>query len=70
MSSPLPSHFRTTETGDLPCPHGTLKLVTVKSPALSARADVTRYIADQAKPGALQEAADYKSTLHVHDAIP
>ena len=49
MSSPLTSHFRTTETGDLPCPRGTLKFVTVKSPALSARADVTLYIPEQAK---------------------
>jgi putative tributyrin esterase len=49
MSTAATSHFRTTETGDLPCPHGTLKLVTVKSPALKARADVTLYIPKQAK---------------------
>ncbi len=43
------SYFRTTETGDLPCPNGTLRFHTVKSPALSARADVSLYIPKQAE---------------------
>jgi len=48
MSYPT-SHFRTTETGDFPCPGGVLKLVTVKSPALGARADASIYLPDQAR---------------------
>jgi enterochelin esterase-like enzyme len=48
MSAPQ-SHFRTTETGDLPCPGGVLKHVTVKSPALGARADASVYVPDQAR---------------------
>jgi len=42
-------HFRTTETGDFPCPGGVLKHVTVKSPALGARADASVYVPDQAR---------------------
>ncbi len=41
-------YFRTIETGTLPCPGGDLTLVTVKSPALSARADLTLYQPRQA----------------------
>jgi putative tributyrin esterase len=44
-----PSHFRTTETGDFPCPGGMLTHVTVKSPALGARADASVYVPDQAR---------------------
>ena len=43
------SYFRTTESGDFPCPGGVLKHVTVKSPALGARADASVYIPDQAR---------------------
>ena len=42
------SHFRTTEVGDLPCQSGKLQFVTVKSPALQQRADVTLYVPEQA----------------------
>lgn len=48
MSDPQ-SYFRTTETGDFPCPGGILKHVTVKSPALGARADTSVYVPDQAR---------------------
>ena len=44
-----PSHFRTTETGDFLCSGGVLKHVTVKSPALGARADASVYVPDQAR---------------------
>lgn len=43
------SHFRTIEAGELPCPSGRLQHITVKSPALRARADCSLYIPDQAK---------------------
>ena len=49
MAEPKTSHFRTTEVGDLPCAGGTLKMVTVKSPALKARADLSIYIPKQAE---------------------
>ncbi len=42
-------YFRTIETGNLPCPNGTLRFHTVKSPALKARADVSLYIPRQAE---------------------
>jgi putative tributyrin esterase len=47
--SALQCHFRTTEIGDFPCPGGVLKHVTVKSPALAARADASVYVPDQAR---------------------
>lgn len=47
--SPPPSHFRTTEVGELPCSGGHLAHVTVKSPALHGRGDCSLYIPDQAK---------------------
>lgn len=43
------SYFRTTEVGDLPCRNGCLKFLTVKSPALAARADISLYIPKQAE---------------------
>ncbi len=43
------SRFRTTETGAIPCPGGTLKFLTVKSPALAARGDLSVYIPRQAE---------------------
>ncbi|MDP4624503.1 MAG: alpha/beta hydrolase-fold protein [Akkermansiaceae bacterium] len=43
------SYFRTTETGDFPCPGGILKHMTVKSPALGARVDASVYVPEQAK---------------------
>ncbi|WOO40618.1 alpha/beta hydrolase [Rubellicoccus peritrichatus] len=43
------SYFRTTEVGDIPCERGMLRLVTVKSPALKARADLSIYIPQQAE---------------------
>jgi S-formylglutathione hydrolase FrmB len=42
-----PSYFRTLEVGELPCPNGRLKFVTVKSPALAARADLSLYVPGQ-----------------------
>lgn len=42
------SFFRSTEIGDFPCPGGTLKHVTVKSPALGGRVDTSVYVPDQA----------------------
>ncbi|MBK1875271.1 alpha/beta hydrolase [Pelagicoccus mobilis] len=45
----MTSYFRTTETGDFPCPNGTLRFHTVKSPALRARADASLYIPKQAE---------------------
>ncbi|MEM6884749.1 MAG: alpha/beta hydrolase-fold protein [Verrucomicrobiota bacterium] len=45
--SDTPSYFRTTEIGEIPFPSGTLKQVTVKSPALSARADCSVYVPQQ-----------------------
>ncbi|MEX1048978.1 MAG: alpha/beta hydrolase-fold protein [Akkermansiaceae bacterium] len=43
------SHFRTTEVGCIPCPSGKLLFVTVKSPALSSRADLSIYVPKQAE---------------------
>jgi putative tributyrin esterase len=41
------SYFRTTETGDIAFPNGTLRLVTVKSPSLSGRGDISIYLPKQ-----------------------
>ncbi|MFC7336626.1 alpha/beta hydrolase [Haloferula chungangensis] len=49
MSKEKTSHFRTTELANLPSQVGTMKAMTVKSPALSARADLSIFIPDQAK---------------------
>jgi putative tributyrin esterase len=43
------SYFRTTEVGDFRCDGGVLKHVTVKSPALGARAEASLYVPDQAR---------------------
>ncbi|MGC6505420.1 MAG: alpha/beta hydrolase [Coraliomargaritaceae bacterium] len=43
------SYFRTTEVGDMPCEGGTLRMVTVKSPALRNRADLSIYRPKQAE---------------------
>lgn len=45
------SHFRTTEIGDFPYEGGVLKHVTVKSPALKARADCSVYAPNQVQRG-------------------
>ncbi len=44
MSFQPRSHFRTIELGTLPCETGTLLSMTVKSPALRARADLSIYL--------------------------
>jgi enterochelin esterase-like enzyme len=49
MTASKKSYFRTIEVGQLPCDGGTLKMVTVKSPALRARADLSIYIPPQAE---------------------
>ena len=49
MSDTKKSYFRTTEQGSLPYPSGELKFMTVKSPALKARADLSIYVPNQAK---------------------
>ena len=41
------SYFRTTETGDIAFPNGTLRLVTVKSPSLKGRGDISIYLPKQ-----------------------
>ncbi len=41
------SYFRTTETGDIALPNGTLRLVTVKSPSLKGRGDISLYLPKQ-----------------------
>lgn len=41
--------FRTTELATVPTSVGTLQMMTVKSPALKGRADLTLYVPDQAK---------------------
>jgi putative tributyrin esterase len=43
MATP-PSHFRTIELGTLPSEVGSLRVMTVKSPALRARADLSFYL--------------------------
>ncbi|MFD2257334.1 alpha/beta hydrolase [Luteolibacter algae] len=42
------SYFRTTETGEIPCEGGVLRMVTVKSPSLGGRGDLSLYIPRQA----------------------
>ena len=49
MSDDSSSYFRTTELAPLPSEAGLLQAMTVKSPALAARADLTIYVPDQAK---------------------
>ena len=41
--------FRTTDVATVPTSVGTLQMMTVKSPALKGRADLTLYVPDQAK---------------------
>ncbi|MGJ8638122.1 MAG: alpha/beta hydrolase [Opitutaceae bacterium] len=43
------SYFRTTEKGQFPFPNGSLKFMTVKSPALKGRADLSVYVPKQAE---------------------
>ncbi|MEM0964712.1 MAG: alpha/beta hydrolase-fold protein [Verrucomicrobiota bacterium] len=49
MKDAKTSHFRTTEIGEFPCTRGTHKVVTVKSPALKARADLSIFVPEQAE---------------------
>ena len=49
MTEESKSHFRTTELATVPTEVGTMFAMTVKSPALSARADLSIYVPDQAK---------------------
>lgn len=44
MSEQPPSYFHTTEHGIFPSEVGTLRAMTVKSPALQARADLSIYL--------------------------
>lgn len=48
MADAKASYFRTTEVGDIATAGGTVRMVTVKSPALRARADLSIYIPRQA----------------------
>jgi len=43
------NYFRTTDVATVPTSVGTLQMMTVKSPALKGRADLTLYVPDQAK---------------------
>ncbi|MGC6425336.1 MAG: alpha/beta hydrolase [Lentimonas sp.] len=49
MADTKKSYFRTTEKGAIPCLNGTLNFMTVKSPALKARADLSIYVPKQAE---------------------
>ena len=49
MGDSEPNTFRTTDVATVPTSVGTLQMMTVKSPALKGRADLTLYVPDQAK---------------------